>query len=98
MPVIFAPLPDGPAARKKAWHAEANELRENIDLWARVAQKTSEGSAGAMANAIQRGTLSAFRPAGSFEAVTRGKDVWARYVGALSVRDAQAQLDALTSE
>lgn len=61
----------------------ASELRANPGEWAVVAEDVSP----TLAQLIKNGKLVAYRPAGSFESVTRGisngraAKVYARYVG-----------------
>lgn len=63
----------------------AEQLRERPETWALVASYAHSGSAASIAHQVRRGTLNAYRPRGSFEAVTRTVDgehrVYARYVG-----------------
>lgn len=63
----------------------APQLRANPEAWARVSTYKTAGSAGSMAQAIRTGVLTAYRPAGSFEAASRKVGgqyhVYARYVG-----------------
>lgn len=78
---------DPPAPRSKPprpwrWVAEAAELREHPGRWARLTTDSANlRSAAAMAHNIRAGLLRAFQPAGAFEAVARGDEVWVRYVG-----------------
>jgi hypothetical protein len=83
-------LPPAQRGTKKNidWFSIAEELQAVPNVWAIVLPKTPQSS---RALHIGRGMLVAFRPAGSFEAVTRangknaeGKpvyDIYARFVG-----------------
>lgn len=61
--------------------AEAEEARSHPGVWFKLLSKDSEPKAWNTATQIRNGTRAAFRPAGSFEAAARGKDVLIRYVG-----------------
>lgn len=61
--------------------AVAAQLRARPREWAKIATYPRRGNAYSVAADIRAGTLKSFRPAGTFEAVGRGGDVWARYVG-----------------
>jgi hypothetical protein len=75
--------PPGSVAGKTSqkWASEAAELRDRPKEWAVVATKPTASTAAAMALNVRSGLLRAFQPAGSFEAISRGCDVWVRYVG-----------------
>lgn len=82
--VEFGELPGHTAVRTE-WQAVAAELKARVGQWGKVAHKETQSAAGGLATNIKAARLAAFRPVGHFEAVTRGTDVWARYVGGESV-------------
>lgn len=59
----------------------AAALKERPGEWAKIQTYSNAGTASKAANNIRKGIVSAYRPAGSFEATIRGCDLWARYVG-----------------
>lgn len=73
------------APRRTAfWRAVAAQLREAPGRWALVCDEVEWNYAGGTAGQITGGRLAAFRPPGSFEAITRtayGYRVYARYIG-----------------
>ena len=74
------------------WRGIAAELREHPGRWALVVAEDGYNYAGGLASQIERGSLSAFRPRGSFEAVTRTVGmvrVYARFVGEPSSPEVQ---------
>jgi len=80
--VKFGELPPGTERQNGQGNwAVASALRERPGEWALAFQTDNQSQAYNKASNIQRGVISAFRPHGTFEAVTRGLDVWARYVG-----------------
>lgn len=81
MAVEFGELPVTTGRDPNAWQNEAAELKARPGQWARVATKQTTSSAGTLASRIKEGQIRAFIPAGHFQAVIRGMDVWARYVG-----------------
>lgn len=72
-------------ARKKdlpRWIAVAAALKDHPNRWAIVTEADNTGAA----YRIKTGSLPAFRPSGSFEAVARSRpdgkfDIYARFVG-----------------
>lgn len=69
-----------------AWLEEAAELKAHKGHWAKLKTFAKSSGAGSLSSAIKAGKLAAFKPAGSFEAVSRTNDdgtavVFARYVG-----------------
>lgn len=72
------------------WHLVAESLRARPGDWGRPVHGRSDGSI--VAN-IRRGELSAFRPAGAFEAKVRQGELWARYVGAPGARSTNTPHD-----
>ena len=60
---------------------EAAELRANPKRWALIITRPTDKSASQFAFRIRNGLNAAWRPAGTFEAVSRGCDVYARYMG-----------------
>jgi hypothetical protein len=60
----------------------ADELREHPGAWARLDDRFSESAAQAFASFVRNGKVSAFKPAGEFEARHAGKSVWVRHIGA----------------
>lgn len=67
-------------------HADvASKLRAKPGEWAPIGTYNSSQTAASIARQIKRAVLSAYMPAGSFEAVSRTVDgesrVYARYVG-----------------
>ncbi|MEV0438988.1 hypothetical protein AB0I84_07810 [Streptomyces spectabilis] len=79
-----------PPRRKTTKHARiASLLREHPEAWAVVRRPATMARAAAAAHAIRSALLSAYEPAGSYEAVARtvidaGQTehrVYARYVG-----------------
>jgi hypothetical protein len=84
MPVEFGDLPPLPRHHRGGtvrWEAEAAELRSRPGEWARLTTMPNNSSATSFSSAINNGDRLAFRPAGTFEATTRGADVWVRYIG-----------------
>jgi hypothetical protein len=79
MPVEFGDLPPGP--RPNPWVDEAAELRANPGRWAYIFTSKTRNGANQFAKYVRDGARTAFRPPGAFEAVARGNDVWARYIG-----------------
>jgi hypothetical protein len=63
------------------WTSESSELRQNPGRWALLTTKPTPRAAWSTVWAINTGHLTAFRPAGHFEAYSRGTDVYARYLG-----------------
>lgn len=79
-----------PPQQKNTKHARiAAQLRAHPQVWAVVRRPASISRAASAAQAIKTGSLAAYEPAGSFEAVARtviegGRTeyrVYARYVG-----------------
>lgn len=73
-----------PAGRKGGGRAHAPiavVLKSKPGEWARVGDYDSARISSQMAYVIRTGRLAAYAPAGSFEAVGRLGEVWARYVG-----------------
>ena len=64
-----------------SWTEEAREMRENPGQWRLLTDRETNSRAYTMANQINTGFLTSFRPAGDFEAERRGSQVWARYLG-----------------
>ena len=83
--IEFGQLPKSegfaPRRRSEFWDDVALQLMENPHRWARVISKPEARIAAGVASQIRMGKLAAFAPRGTFEAASRGKDVWARYVG-----------------
>jgi len=74
---------DPPAQRRTGKYDEAaDKIAADPGNWYRIATGQATGT---LAAAIKKATISAFAPAGSFEAVSRTQDdgisIWARYVG-----------------
>lgn len=71
--------------RTEFWRAVAEQLREHPGRWALVCDGERWNYAGGVAGQIINGRITAFRPAGHFEATTRSTigdfQVYARYVG-----------------
>lgn len=59
----------------------ADNLRSRPKEWAVVATRDTLPSARGFAQAIRTGHYIAFKPEGTFEATTRGLDVYARWTG-----------------
>ena len=79
-----APPPKrGGGKQHTAWHSIAEELKRRPWEWAIIAENVSCGTS----TNISAGTISAFRPAGSFECALRGvshgkaEKLYVRYVG-----------------
>jgi len=71
-----------PAVPKSNLHApKAAAMRERPGEWGEVGTYGSESSAASMARTIRTGQVAAWKPAGAFEATSRGCVVYARYVG-----------------
>jgi hypothetical protein len=85
--VKFGELPEVTEARATStrWDQVARDLRSKPGLWACVRVCETGPAASAMAQAIKRGRIVAFRPVGSFEAVSRGRETWARFAVSCSV-------------
>ncbi|MFK0069731.1 hypothetical protein [Streptomyces sp. NPDC091046] len=84
MPLTFEPLPA--RGRRASKHARAAaELRARPGEWAHVTTAGSAESAASLATAIRSARLTAYAPAGSFEAHARTVDdqprVYVRFVG-----------------
>ena len=73
--------PGGSKGRSQILLTEAAELRANPKRWALLTTAVSRPSAAQTALRIRNGLNAAWRPAGTFEAVSRKCDVYARYVG-----------------
>lgn len=82
-PIEFGELP-ADTRRSGNWVDIAAQLRARPGEWAKIRTFPSKGSAGASATHIKKGTYEAMRPAGAFDATSRGCDVWARYIGGTS--------------
>jgi hypothetical protein len=80
-PIEFGELPASARAPIGEGVRIAAALRARPGEWARVKVYGSPGSARVYAHQINHGGTEPFRPAGAFEATTRGCDVWARFVG-----------------
>lgn len=74
------PEPTGRQASYGKWSVIADELRSHPGEWAKVDAAETVPSARNRQAAIRNGRLSGM-PRGQFEAVTRGLDIWARFVG-----------------
>lgn len=75
--------PEGKTSPRGKWLPVAESLRSRPGEWALVS--TGDVHTGNGGN-IQQGRLACFRPAGSFEGVSRKSDdgtwnTWARYIG-----------------
>lgn len=78
--------PPGKGGRREVDHnAVAAELKANAGAWGKIGVYPTPSSSGSTANQIRTASLAAYRPAGSFEAMSRTADgeyrVYARYVG-----------------
>lgn len=80
--------PPNEIGKKTKWYREAQELRKNPKRWALLIAKpkvTGDRTFNDLAGNISYGRLSAFSPAGSFQATTQIVDgevrVYVRYVG-----------------
>ena len=62
-------------------HAIADALRSHPGEWALILTSSTTATAGVMASHMRNGHMAAYTPAGAFEATSRGKNVYARYVG-----------------
>jgi hypothetical protein len=98
MTVKFGELP--PVTQRRAtstrWEQVVKDLRKTPGMWKPVRVCDTPAAASAMAQAIKRGRIVAFRPVGGFEAVSRGRETWARFVDdrqvvAVDRRRAEAQ-------
>lgn len=78
MGVVWEDLPN--RKTKHGWGEIAEELRANPGVWARV-PTVPEGHTATYCVYVKSARLRAFAPAGSFEAVTRNKTMYVRYVG-----------------
>lgn len=76
--------PRTPSGRPARFQDEAKELRDNPGLWFLLVEASGAATAGSMASTIRTGGYRAFRPAGHFQASTRGAYVYVRYVGGAS--------------
>lgn len=79
--VVFGELPGGEPKPRYDWSPVARVLRARPGEWAKIAARASQPSASGVANSVRQGRYLAFQPSGAFEAVSRGTDVWARFVG-----------------
>ena len=86
----------GRYVRRSRWDGVLARLREEPGRWGRIATLDRQGSAAHLANRIRKGKIPAARPAGSFEATSRGGRgdtefaVYARYVGDQTITDPSA--------
>ncbi len=83
-PIQFGELPPSPrgsSPTSSMYNAAAAALRQRPKEWALISTATTPATAGSTANRVRHGGLRCFRPGGTFEATTRGRDVWARYIG-----------------
>ena len=71
-------------AREIKWLAEAAEAKRHPGVWFLMVERDGENAAWMFAQHVKKGVKVAFRPAGSFEAATRGREVYVRYIGAES--------------
>jgi co-chaperonin GroES (HSP10) len=77
----------GPVSDRVLYQAEAEEARAHPGVWFTLQTKDSEAKAWAAAQQIKDGRRAAFRPARSFDAVTRGREVLIRYIGDTTTED-----------
>lgn len=75
------PPPVSTPGRGNLHSPKAHQLRDNPGKWAVVGSYGSESSASSMARTIRTGATNAWKPGGAYEAVARGRAVYARYVG-----------------
>lgn len=68
-----------PPTKRTNWVRELNQLKPHPGRWALVANKDSATSAGACAWQLKNGYMKI--PGGCFEFLSRGKKVYARYLG-----------------
>ena len=82
-PVQFGELPQKTHGESHgSLHAAAAAaLRQRPHEWALIHSAETRGTASSTASHVRHGGLGCFRPAGTFEATVRGRDVWARYIG-----------------
>lgn len=83
-PTAYRPGRKNEPRRTAFWQTVAEQLREQPGRWALVCDDTAWSYAGGVATQVKNGKITAFRPAGHFEAVTRTCDgfrVYARYIG-----------------
>ena len=66
---------DDPGSRV-AWLDEVSEARSNPGTWFLLTERQTENSAWCFVQHIKSGKKAAFRPAGSFDAVSRGTGVF----------------------
>lgn len=72
---------DAPIDPGAYWHAEAARMRERPGCWRDVKQCDTHPKAKDTARSIRSGRIAAFRPAGDYDAVSRGTLVKAVYLG-----------------
>jgi hypothetical protein len=60
---------------------EADRMRRTPGTWTRLEEAPTVKAAGNKAAQIRTGVAAAFRPSRHFEATSRGRTVWARWVG-----------------
>ena len=77
-----------PSQRRITWgrhHEVARKLKAKPGEWAVVGVYNASNTAASIARQVKRGVLTAYAPAGSFEAMSRTVDgeyrAYARYVG-----------------
>ena len=77
-----------PSQKRVTWgrhHEVARKLKAKPGEWAVVGVYNASNTAAAIARQVKRATLSAYEPAGAFEAISRTVDgeyrAYARYVG-----------------
>lgn len=71
---------DAPIDPSAHWAHEAAQLRAHPGRWRDVRYCNDPESAKYMARDVRNGALAAFRPAGAYEACSRGAVVKARYI------------------
>lgn len=80
----FGALPEAPArGYSSTKHLEAAAaLRAAPGEWAKVGSYKSDKTASAAAYRLKTGKVKSFQPdaSGTYEAVARGADLWARYI------------------
>lgn len=81
--VEFGELPPSPARPWTRWREVFEVLQTRPGDWAKVSTTPTASTASSIASKLRRGGLGEI-PEGDVEAVSRGTDVWARYVGGTS--------------
>lgn len=70
-----------PGSQTVRWLAEAAQAKKSPGVWFELTTRSTENSAWCFTRHVNVAKKVAFAPAGSFEACTRNRTVYIRYVG-----------------